>query len=196
MAKTKLLLWFAISVLLSHCGDGNPSKPEPRPADVLTDEGWAAFEAGNFALAVMRFDSAKISDANFVEAYNGAGWAYARLDDFEESGENFANALTRSPNLTEARAGATLTNHALDDFQNAIAQALLTLTAAPNFVFSHDSSIDALDIRITLALSYFSEGEFVNAAAQMDIIDPQHSPHSTQADELIQEIMRFFGQIR
>lgn len=191
------LCLFGLGLLLLHCGGDKPNEPQqPRPADLLTAEGWSAFEAGDFELAASKFDSAQISDPNFVEAYNGAGWTYARLDDFEKSALNFENAIARNANHIEAHAGASLTYHVLNRFEDAINAANIALAAAPNFIFSHDHSIDALDIRITLALSYFSIGDFINAAAQMDIIDPQGSPHSTHPDELIQEIMRFFGLIR
>lgn len=183
-------------VSLSHCGGGKTTEPDLRPANMLTAEGWTAFEAGDFDLAAAKFDSAQNSDPNFVDAHNGAGWTHARLGNFAISAENFEAALNRNGNLIEARAGASLTYHALNQFEHAISEAIATLLASPNFMFSHDASVDALDIRITLALSYFSVGEFANAAMQMDIIDPQQSPHSTQPDQLIQEIMRFFGQIR
>lgn len=186
----------AIAISLTYCGGKKPSEPDFRPADILTAEGWSAFEAGDFELAAAKFDSAQLSDPDFVDAYNGAGWAYAYLKEFSASAENFENAIDLNANFTEAHAGASLTYHARDEFDDAIAEANTTLTASPNFVFSHDSSVDALDIRITLALSYFSTGDFVNAAAQMDVIDPQHLPHSTQPEVLIKEIMRFFGQLR
>ncbi|MFQ5825121.1 MAG: tetratricopeptide repeat protein [bacterium] len=186
------------SILVSlgiDCGS-HSTAPVLRSAEELTEEGWQAFESDNFALAATKFDSAVISDANFVDAYHGAGWSYGRLGEFLKANENFEKAIELDSTLIEAHAGASLVFHALNRFLDSIEEANITLDAEPDFVFSHDPSVDALDIRITLALSYYSIADFVNAAAQMDIIDPVNSPHSTNPVELIQEIMRFFGQIR
>ncbi len=182
-------------LLVSNCG-GGPTAPSLRDAETLTREGWAAFETGEFARAAAKFDSAQKANPDFAEAYNGAGWAYARLGEFQRGGENFDMAINLAPDKVEPRAGAALTDHALGRFQDAIEHALFVLSKEPDFVFSHDASIDALDIRITLALSYFAVADFVDAAAQMDIIDPAHSPHSTDPQLLIREIMRFMGLIR
>lgn len=182
-------------VLLFSCSNG-PSEPNFRPADELTAEGWIAFEVGDFVLAAAKFDSAVQSDPEFVDAYNGSGWANARLGNFDKAGESFDVVLNLDGQLVEANAGAALTFHALNRFDDAIEKANFVLDVQPDFVFFHDPAVDALDIRITLALSYFSVGNFNQAAAQMDVIDPANSPHSTNPDELIREIMRFFGQIR
>lgn len=184
-----------ISFLILHCATKS-TPPVLKTAAELTAEGWQAFENGDFGLAVVKFDSAVAVDSNFVEAYNGSGWAYGRLGDFSKSGTNFDRVINLDSTSLEVQAGASLAFHALNRFHDSIKAANKTLKAKPNFVFSHDPSIDALDIRITLALSYFSVADFVNAAAQMDIIDPVNSPHSTDPEELIRDIMRFFGQIR
>ncbi|MFQ5752388.1 MAG: tetratricopeptide repeat protein [bacterium] len=191
----QIIAGLLFSLTFMRCG-GHPTEPELRSPDELTAEGWVAFEGGDFSLAAAKFDSAIVSDSNFVDAFNGAGWAYGRLALFDTASVRFERAIKLAPNLVEAHAGATLIFHVLNRFTDAIAEAISTLEAEPAFVFSHDSSIDALDVRITLALSYFSIADFVNAAAQMDIIDPANGPHSTVPEELIQEIMRFFQLIR
>ncbi|MFQ5865039.1 MAG: tetratricopeptide repeat protein [bacterium] len=190
-----LLIASILFVATIHCGS-QATSPVLRSAEELTEEGWQAFESGDFALAVTKFDSAVISDSNFVDAFNGAGWSYAQLGEFSTAIEKFETAIALDSNLIEVHAGASLVYHALNQFIESINEANITLETEPEFVFSHDPSINALDIRITLALSYFSIADFINAAIQMDIIDPVNSPHSTDPDELIREIMRFFGQIR
>lgn len=177
------------------CCGGNPTSPEVGNPEELIVAGWAAFEAGDFGSAVVKFDSAKLADAKLVEAYNGAGWAYGRLSDFELASDNFRDAMALDSALVEAHAGASLAFHAANHFAQSIEEAIFTLESEPNFVFSHDPSVDSLDIRITLALSYFSVADFVSAAVQMDILDPFNRPHSTDPEELIREIMRLFGQI-
>ncbi len=189
------VLGLILTLATIQCGS-KATSPEIKTAEELTGEGWLAFESGSFNLAVAKFDSAVMRDANFVDAYNGGGWSYAQLGDFSTSIVKFKRAIDLDANFIEAHAGASLVYHALNQFVESINEALITLGAEPDFVFSHDPSINALDIRITLALSYYSIADFANAAAQMDIIDPVNSPHSTNPDELIQEIMRFFGQIR
>lgn len=190
-----LAITLVVALAMIQCSS-QATAPVLRSPEELTEEGWQAFEGGDFALAATKFDSAVISDSNFVEAYNGAGWSYAELGEFSTAIVRFEKAIALDSSLIEAHAGASLVYHALNQFSESINEAIITLDAEPDFVFSHDPSIDALDIRITLALSYYSVADFVNAAAQMDIIDPVNSPHSTAPDELIREIMRLFGQIR
>lgn len=193
--RNTCLTFIPLGLLLFSCSSG-PNEPNLRPADELTSEGWIAFEAGDFGLAAAKFDSAMQSDPEYIDAYNGAGWANARLGNFDKAGENFDSALGLDGELIDANAGGALVFHAQNRFLDAIEKANFVLNVQPDFIFSHDPAVDALDIRITLALSYFSVGDFNHAAMQMDIIDPANSPHATSPDELIREIMRFFGQIR
>ncbi|MFQ5636369.1 MAG: tetratricopeptide repeat protein [bacterium] len=181
--------------ILLQCGGGNPTTPTIRDPKELVDEGWAAFESGNFQRAAVKFDSAKTLDSIFAEAYNGAGWAHGRLTEFEQASEDFKVAVGLKESLIEAHAGASFAYHAANRFEQSISEALFTLEAEPHFIFSHDTTVDSMDIRVTLALSYFSIADFANAAEQMDIVDPFNRPHSTNPDELIREIMRFFQQI-
>lgn len=189
------IIGFATLFLLAHCSEQGVS-PNLKEASELTAEGWQAFENGEYGMAAAKFDSAIQSDANFVDAYNGAGWAYSRLEEFNLALNKFETALSKTADLIEAQAGTVLLFHVLNRFEEAIEAALALLEVAPNFMFSHDPAIDSLDIRITLAISFYSVGDFARSAGQMDIIDPDNKPHSTEPDGLIKEIMRFFGLIR
>jgi tetratricopeptide (TPR) repeat protein len=196
MKKAPIAAIGLVGFLVYQCGGNGPTGFQFRNPEEFTAEGWQAFESGDYALAVAKFDSAGLSDPEFSEGLNGAGWSYGRLGEFDSSGVRFEAALGLDENFLEASAGGALAFHALNRFSESIAEANNLLNRDPNFVFSHDAAIDALDIRITLAQSYFSIAQFDSAANQMDIIDPQASPHSTQPDELLLEIMRFFRQIR
>lgn len=162
----------------------------------LTAEGWVAFEAGDLLLALSKFNLAMEANPMFADAHNGAGWTYGRLGNFSLAAERFDTALNLQPEWAEALAGASLAYHAANRYLDAIDAGRKALDLAPNFIFEHDPTVDSLDVRITLALSYFSVGDFQKAAEQMDLIDPTGRPHSTNPDELIRAIMRFFGQIR
>ncbi|MCG8604785.1 hypothetical protein MJD09_07285 [bacterium] len=196
MSKSWVIAIGLIGLLVYRCGGNGPTAFQFRNPEAYTIEGWQAFETDEHALAAAKFDSAQLSDPEFVEGYNGAGWSYGRLGEFDSSGVRFEVALDLDPDHLEAGAGSVLAFHALNRFTESITQANRVLDRAPNFVFSHDASVNALDIRITLALSYFSIAEFDSAAIHMDLIDPAASPHSTQPNELLLEIMRFFRQIR
>lgn len=187
------LLSFGTWVGVHACA--GPTEPKLRDPQVLIAEGWAAYESQQYELAAVKFDSAKLAEPPVAEAFHGAGWSYGKLAEFEQSSSDFDRALDLDPNLPEARAGAALAYHAANRFEDAITQANTVLEQTPDFVFSHDSTVTAFDIRVVLMLSYYSTGDFVNAAMQLDILEPSKRPHSTRPDELLRQIMRFLGHV-
>jgi hypothetical protein len=161
----------------------------------LVDEGWSAFEAGDFSVAEAKFDTAITNDPSLAEAYNGRGWSRARKRKYPLAKADFEQALSLDVNLQEARAGLALVLHVLNEFQEAVDAVQTVLAAEPTFVFTHDSSVTARALRIVLAHSYFSLGKYDLAAQQLDILDPVNAPYPTDPAQLIRAIMRFMGQI-
>ena len=57
-----------------------------------------------------------------------------------------------------------------------------------NYIFSHKKSVDHKDVRMALIQSYYYLGNYIDAAKQMDILDPSNAPHPTNATLLLAAI--------
>jgi len=189
---------FTISVEVTDAKDTTSASIDVsvvKTTQELVDEGWSAFEAGDFATAEAKFDTAITNDGSLVDAYNGRAWSRARKRKYTQARQDFEQALSLDIDFQEARAGLALVLHVLNEFQEAIDAAQTVLSAAPDFVFSHDTSVTTASLRIVLAHSYFSLGQYEQAAQQLDILDPVNAPYPTDPAELLRAIMRFMGQI-
>ncbi len=165
----------------------------------LIQQGWDAFVNQDYGSAHSLFQkgltligSVTAYDSLKAEAYVGRGWSNGFLRDYVTSRSDFKRALGISVISQSAQqnayAGLVIVGYALNEYEEAINNALLILGAAPDYVFSYDNRIDFKKIRLVLAQSYYSIGNFTEAAAQLDILDPANAPHSTQPDELLKQI--------
>ena len=64
-----------------------------------------------------------------------------------------------------------------------------------NYIFSHKKSVDHKDVRMALIQSYYYLGNYIDAAKQMDILDPSNAPHPTNAALLLAAIQALSGSI-
>lgn len=150
---------FCLLILLTGCGEKNDTV-EP-PSDPVA-EGWAAFEAGDYATASARFQAAIGEDAGDVEAYNGLGWASAKLDSLVDATESFDQAIARGHAGADPHAGRALVLRDLEpvDYGQAIDAATMALGIDSQYRFSHDTSLDWRDLRLVIAHSRFQTGDY------------------------------------
>ncbi len=172
----------------------------------LIQSGWQLFEAQDFDGADVKFDSAVVL-ANFspfyesmqAEAESGHGWTLAKKRNFSTAKNLFMNSLARASREAStdlnSNAGLAFVSHALNDYSLAIQHALQVLNDAPNYIFEHDIQVFHKSIRLVLAQSYYSAGDFTNAAAQLDILNPPGAPHSTEPDDLLKRIQDLWAII-
>ncbi|RMD92968.1 MAG: choice-of-anchor D domain-containing protein [Calditrichaeota bacterium] len=170
------------------------------------DQGWQLFEAGNFMGAEENFSSAiemasqaPIFEKLLAEAESGRGWARAKRRNFTGAKTDFNNSLSRENRETltdlNSKAGLAFVSHALNEFNEAITNALEVVDAVPNYTFEHDDRVNFKSLRLLLAQSYFSIGEFQKAAQQLDVLDPAGAPHSAEPEELLKKIQELMGSI-
>jgi tetratricopeptide (TPR) repeat protein len=142
----------------------------------FVDEGWQEYENGNYSEAIAEFKGAlnHVQVPNKEFGYNGLGWTYAAnsVDSLDKSRESFDAAIQRRANLTEAFAGRGFVHLAQKRYNSAIDDFAQTLELDASFVFSHNSDINANDLRLGLAEAYFFKQNLTDAQAQVDLLDP------------------------
>lgn len=143
------------------------------------DEAWLDYDNGNFASAIPKFKQAidlEPNGAGIHDAFNGLGWTYASntIDSLDRAIENFDGALLRQPTFTESLAGRGFTYLALKKYNEAITDLESTLQRNANFEFSHNSEINANDVRLALAEGYFFRQELDKAQTEVNQLDPSN----------------------
>jgi tetratricopeptide (TPR) repeat protein len=187
---------FALLACVGCSKESSPAAPEQKPTDAdYVALGWADFEAQRFDSAVNNFTQAyNLATTPLVrgDALNGRAWSYAYKRDLVKSSGDFifANGFSGiSPAaLNDVRAGGAFVLYSLNDFPTAITYATAVLATNPTYTFSHDAKVTVKRLRLLLAQSYYANGQFSSAASQMDIVDPAHSPHSSDPSVLLASI--------
>jgi len=189
------------SITLNGAGDDKAAAIK-----TLIQSGWQAFAAKDYANAEARFGQAiplaqlsVIYDSLHAEALSGRGWAKAYRRNFFPAKNDFTESLTHAKRGVRtdlsAKAGLALVHHALNEFAAAIPRALEVVNSSPNYAFEHDAKVTFKRLRLLLAQSYYTLGDFPKAAEQLDILDPPGRPHSTDPVILLQQIQDWWGKI-
>ena len=55
--------------------------------------------------------------------------------------------------------------------------------------------MDHKDVRYALVQAYFNLSNYLDAAKQLDILDPVNAPHSSTAEEILIAIQALAGQL-
>jgi len=186
LRKPLWILGIAFGMGLSACSKDSSTGPGPAPVekDYLA-LGWSNFESQKYDSAVTNFTAAyNQATAASVrgEALGGRGWAYTYKRELSKGKADFvfAHGLTgiTSPVLDDIRVGGAFVLFSTNDFSTAASYASAALTSNPSYVFTHDSKITARRVRILLAQSYYAAGQFSDCAAQLDLLDTAHAPHT------------------
>ena len=191
------LLAVCAMMMLGGCGSSDEVM-DPIPLPTLVDQGWSAFESGNFAGAKSDFERAIADDPTNSAAHNGLGWANMRLDDLQGAVTSFDAALTHGFSAADPHAGKAIVLRDLDpvDYAAAIASANTALGLESNYAFAHDAGLDWKDLRLILAQSHFALGEYDEANTQVGLLGgtAQDPALPTFVEDLLAEIARL-GQI-
>lgn len=171
------LLLLIVLLGVSACGGGDDTVAPPSDPDTaaeFTVRGWQRFSSEHFDDALSDFNEALILDAGYAEAMAGQGWcgvrtatsatamatAAAALEDALDAGESESYVLAGLAAVRLAQGGSFL--------PAALANAGTVLTTDPGFVFSHNTSFNAVDVRLIRAFAYAVQGEFNLALAEGD----------------------------
>ena len=185
----------ALCVLIVFAGcESSGSGTDPVPAPSLVEEGWTAFEAGNFVNAKAKFEQAVTDNPANSAAHNGLGWANMKLDNFTGAVTSFDNALTNGFTGADPHVGKAIVLRDLEpvDYNAAITSANTALGIDSDFSFAHDAGLDWKDIRLILAQSQFALGEYTEANTQVGLLggNMQTPTSPTFVDDLLAEIER------
>ncbi len=187
----------ALMLVIGCSTDSGPTPPtdEKRDSDYL-QQGWKDFKEGRYDAAILNFNEAfnkGTSGSLRAEAICGRGWSNAYKRELSKARSDFAFALGTTGITTDVqldvRAGGAIVAHALNDFVEAISLAQSVLTQRPTYTFVHDSKVTARRLRLLLAQSYYADGQFTQAASQMDLFDPSQAPHPTEPALLLPKIL-------
>ena len=178
MSKTTLLFIIAIGLItMDAC-----RKKFYATAEDMAEYGWELFETKEYLPSNAWFLDAVSEDSDWKDGYNGLGWTYAKLMVLDSSISHFTTGLAKKQHQwnpidvqSEILAGLTFANHALGKDAKVIqyGRAFLDSTVKPltaGWMFTHDSLLNYLDVRITLAASYFAVGKFDSTILQVTVI--------------------------
>ena len=178
LRKTTLLFMITIGVIsIDAC-----RKNYDATAEDMSEYGWVLYTAEDYLSSNEWFNSSIVENDKWKDGYNGLGWSYAKLMVIDTSIAHFITGLATEKDKwmttdvqSEILAGLVFAYHAkgLDDAAVTYGRAFIDSTAkplTPGWMFSHDSLINHLDVRITLASSYFAVGKFDSASLQVQIV--------------------------
>ena len=155
--------------------------------------GWEMYETSDFIKSKEWFANSVLSDDKWKDGYNGLGWSQAKLleldsVDIENIGSirSFHRGLSQPKdpwNSTDVHlellAGLTFAYHAkgknsdVVKYGNTLIDSTL-INIIPSrwlpWAFSHDSTLNYLDLRITMASSYFALGKFDSTHKHLKVI--------------------------
>jgi len=75
--------------LFAGCNPENPDLPDPKLPAGYCQDGWDAYEAGDYELALENFQAAIDLDVTYPEGYLGAGWAMIHMADYWLIADNY-----------------------------------------------------------------------------------------------------------
>ena len=178
LRKTTLLFMIAIGVIsIDAC-----RKNYDATAEDMSEYGWVLYTAEDYLSSNEWFNSSIVENDKWKDGYNGLGWSYAKLMVIDTSIAHFITGLATEKDKwmttdvqSEILAGLVFAYHAkgVDAAAVTYGRAFIDSTAkplTPGWIFSHDSLLNHLDVRITLASSYFAVGKFDSASFQVQIV--------------------------
>jgi tetratricopeptide (TPR) repeat protein len=199
--RSRLLRCLAAALGLAAlvgCGSNDSTIDERSAAEVLAEKGWDEFAAGNYVGAGELFEDALASDSLYADAENGLGWVNLFFGLFATADEHFVRAIALGLPSQEAEAGHAIDSELDGDFDEALAASGRVLAAQPQFSFSRRAGIDFRDLRLLRARSYVAKGLFLDAKAEVDIVNPSNNVNPglpTFVPDLLAEIERLGEEI-
>lgn len=176
--KKYLILFLAFALLtLNAC-----RKKYESTAEDMVEYGWVLYETNDYLNSTSWFNDARVEDVDWKDAYNGLGWVYAKQSVIDTSILYFTTGLEKEQDKwsttdtqAEILAGLTFAYNAKGNDAKAIeyGRAFLDSTVKPlepEWQFSHDPLLNYLDLRVTLAASYFATGKFDSTILQITAV--------------------------
>ena len=189
LKKTTLLFFVSLGILfIDGC-----RKNFSATAEHKASYGWEMYELKDYLKSREWFFNSVETDKKWKDAYNGLGWSYAKLLEMDSlDTENIGSIRTFHRGLLQPKdpwnstdvhleilAGLTFAYHAKGNDKEAVkfGNALIDSTLIGlnpsrwhSWAFSHDSTLNYLDLRITMASSYFALAEFDSTQVHLKVV--------------------------
>ena len=189
LKKTTLLFFVSIGILfIDGC-----RKNFTATAEHKASYGWEMYELKDYLKSREWFYNSVETDKKWKDAYNGLGWSYAKLLEMDSlDTDNIGSIRTFHRGLLQPKdpwnstdvhleilAGLTFAYHAKGNDKEAVkfGNALIDSTLIGlnpsrwhSWAFSHDSTLNYLDLRITMASSYFALAEFDSTQVHLKVV--------------------------
>lgn len=189
LKKHTLLFFISIGILfIDGC-----RKNFSATAEHKASYGWEMYELKDYLKSREWFFNSVETDKKWKDGYNGLGWSYAKLLEMDSlDTENIGSIRTFHRGLLQPKdpwnstdvhleilAGLTFAYHAKGNDKEAVkfGNALIDSTLIGlnpsrwhSWAFSHDSTLNYLDLRITMASSYFALAEFDSTQVHLKVV--------------------------
>lgn len=189
LQKTTLLCFILpITLFVNGC-----RKNFSATAEHKASYGWEMYELKDYLKSKEWFFNSVQTDDKWKDGYNGLGWSYAKLLEMDSlDTDNIGSIRTFHRGLLQPKdpwnstdvqleilAGLTFAYHAKGNNKEAVkfGNALIDSTLIGlnpsrwhSWAFSHDSTLNYLDLRITLASSYYALAEFDSTQVHLKVI--------------------------
>ena len=189
LKKTTLLLFVSLGILfIDGC-----RKNFSATAEHKASYGWEMYELKDYLKSREWFFNSVETDKKWKDGYNGLGWSYAKLLEMDSlDTENIGSIRTFHRGLLQPKdpwnstdvhleilAGLAFAYHAKGNGKEAVkfGNALIDSTLIGlnpsrwhSWAFSHDSTLNYLDLRITMASSYFALAEFDSTQVHLKVV--------------------------
>ena len=178
-------------------------------------EGWNLFKNKDYAASVSKFQETvakslvnAVYDSVGDEAVLGRGWArlferstndYA-LSSFNDFVNAYNSGLISSSSEIDALAGISVSgvlvvSNNIDHYNAIVEAATILLANYQSYQFQYNTNVDHKDVRYALVQAYFNLSNYLDAAKQLDILDPVNAPHSSTAEDILVAIQALAGQL-
>jgi tetratricopeptide (TPR) repeat protein len=190
---------FLAAGLLAGCA----AAPETDVREAIA-QAWEDFASGSWAEARDGFQHATGKEPDNVEAWTGLGWSLARLGDLPEARVAFTTTRDLRPAAAQAYAGAAVVEHAWAGRPMSSASLGLTISLAdsalaisPGFVFEHDTRVTWEDLRLIIAQSAYTLGDYDRVLVEIENLggDVPNPASPTLAQDILNELEVLFARI-
>lgn len=163
------ILFLLLSLLILGCS--SDSETVSATAVTHTQQGWSAYNSGNYTQALLNFERALNSDPEYADAHNGVGWSHLSLSlTVSLALDAFRNAVRYDSSNADAWVGLANTLYLrykdTSDFEDAIKAIDNALNADTKYLYRHDYYTNA-ELYALKASCYFYLGE--NQKAKQEI---------------------------
>jgi len=192
-----LLLVFSCSKRSPTNGNGNGNGGE-KDAEYYTAQGWLDYADGSYRDARNDFFRAvTISDSTYYPAFAGMGWCDIELGwTGGAAWDEFQYALGLDSSCVECYFGSAFLAHtqalnfpwaagSRDWYQQAVLFGLEGLERGGDaYKFQHNPEVNARNLRVLLARTYYALGEYQDAHDLVNLLDPENTLNASSSNYL------------